>query len=63
MNRQPLPPYSGDDAECPKCSNLGAYTAWQPAEKLGGHQLTEEHLRRECKRCNYRWKEALNPPA
>lgn len=57
-----LPPYSGEDAQCVKCSNTGAFTEWRPAESLGTTVLKAEHLRRQCTRCDYRWDEALNPP-
>lgn len=58
-----LPPFSGDDTQCPKCSHIGAYTEWRSAETLGRTNLTEERLRRRCTRCDYEWDEALNPPA
>lgn len=53
-----LPPYSGEDALCPKCSNIGAYTEWQEVRLAA-----TECLRRRCHRCDYTWNEALNPPA
>lgn len=65
-----LPPYSGDDSVCIKCSNHGARTTYQPAiERV----LTEyngrnerrgplpERLERCCRRCDFQWDEALNP--
>jgi hypothetical protein len=58
-----LPPYSGEDALCPKCSNIGAYTEWLEANRLGASELDPERLRRCCSRCDYTWNEALNPPA
>lgn len=61
MNEQ-LPPYSGDEPRCSKCSNVGAYTEWQEASRLGKTILAPEHLRRRCARCDYEWNEALNPP-
>ncbi|MET9321932.1 hypothetical protein ABZX75_17320 [Streptomyces sp. NPDC003038] len=67
----PLPPYSGRETLCAKCSNLEAYTRFQPAI---GHPRTEEYngrlerrgplperLERQCERCDYQWDEALNP--
>lgn len=26
---KPLPPFSGDDTQCPKCSNNSAFTKYQ----------------------------------
>lgn len=57
-----LPPYSGDDTQCTKCSNIGAYTEWKAAEGLGRTVLKPDRLRRRCARCDYEWDEALNPP-
>jgi hypothetical protein len=59
---QPLPPFSGDDTQCPKCSNNGAFTKYQEAEMLGPSYLQRERLQRCCARCDYTWDEALNPP-
>lgn len=59
---KPLPPFSGDDTQCPKCSNLGADTRWVDAEMLGPSYLQRERLERRCTRCDYTWDEALNPP-
>lgn len=60
---EPLPPYSGEDALCLKCSNTGAYTEWREAHRLGAAELKPECLRRRCNRCDYEWNEALSPPA
>lgn len=60
---KPLPPFSGDNTQCPKCSNHGAYTEWKEAETLGSSYLQRERLRRRCTRCDYEWDEAINPPA
>lgn len=57
-----LPPYTGDDAQCPKCSNVGAFTEWQDAYRMGAAELDSERLRRRCERCDFEWDEALNPP-
>lgn len=58
-----LPPYSGDDALCPKCSNVGAQTEWREASRMGVTVLTPECLRRCCNCCDFEWDEAVNPPA
>lgn len=60
---KPLPPYSGRDTQCPKCSNIGASTHHEEAEMLGPSCLQQERLRRACTCCGYEWDEALNPPA
>lgn len=65
---RPLPPYSGDDATCIKCSNVGARTTYRRFGEPGYGQVGvaanfPERLERECNRCDYRWNEALNPPA
>ncbi|MEU0671333.1 hypothetical protein ABZ330_00275 [Streptomyces sp. NPDC006172] len=62
-----LPPFSGDDAKCPKCSNEGAFTEHKKAgvprsDGYGGMRLPER-LERRCGRCDFTWDEALNPPA
>lgn len=59
---KPLPPFSGDDATCAKCSNVGAYTEWRGAEYPAPAYRQQERLRRRCARCEYEWDEALNPP-
>ncbi|MFI8962092.1 hypothetical protein ACIGO8_08245 [Streptomyces sp. NPDC053493] len=45
-----LPPFSGPNPRCIKCGNRGAYT----------HYVNQfpQHLRRECDRCSYPWREA-----
>lgn len=66
MARQ-LPPFSGDDAVCPKCSNEGAYTEHKPAGEPRSGEFAgigqPERLERRCDRCGFVWDEALNPPA
>jgi hypothetical protein len=67
-----LPPYSGTETPCPKCSNPEADTRHQPALAPGmllqshGGRLRRgplpERLQRECQRCEFRWDEALCPP-
>lgn len=61
-----LPPYSGDDTQCPKCSNIGAYTEHKKAGEPGSGSPIgiglPERLERRCSRCDYEWDEALNPP-
>lgn len=65
-----LPPYSGDDAECVKCSNGEAFTRYRPA--IGRHMADRngvtaprgplpERLQRDCQRCDFSWDEALDP--
>lgn len=60
MPKQPLPSFSGDNPTCPKCRNVGAFTKWKAAYRLGGSVLEEECLTRSCTRCEYEWAEALN---
>jgi rubredoxin len=64
-----LPPFSGDDTTCPKCSNADAFTRYRPAGEHGsdeaaifGPSTRGERLERTCARCDYVWDEALNPP-
>lgn len=67
-----LPPYSGEETPCPKCSHPEAYTKHQhalaPATLLRDDAGTlrrgplPERLRRECKSCEYSWDEDLCPP-
>jgi len=68
-----LAPFSGEETPCPKCSNPEAYTKYHRA--IGPHMVLRddnagtlqrgplpERLKRECKRCDYSWDEALCPP-
>jgi hypothetical protein len=61
-----LPPFSGDDAVCAKCSNVGAFTEHKAeGEPRPGNFVglgEPERLERRCARCDYVWDEALNPP-
>lgn len=63
-----LPPFSGDRPRCRKCGVLGAHTEWQPrkAPVYDRTQLVraaeDEHLRRSCIRCGYRWREDIVRP-
>lgn len=68
-----LPPYSGEETTCPKCSHPEAYTKHQRALALGMLLRDDsagtlrrgplpERLRRECKSCEYSWDEDLCPP-
>jgi len=64
-----LPPYSGDNPTCPKCSHQGAITRRRAAGEHGsgdvptfGPSPKGERLERECWRCDFVWDEALNPP-
>lgn len=65
-----LPPYSGPDTECVKCSNGEAFTRYRPA--IGRHLADRngvtalrnrlpERLERQCQRCDFEWDEALEP--
>jgi hypothetical protein len=65
-----LPPFSGDDTTCPKCSQVGAFTRHRAAGEYGSDEHATfgpsdrgERLERACTRCDYVWDEALNPPA
>lgn len=64
-----LPPYSGEDAVCPKCLHAEAFTwyrsplaprllqpDWNGTLRRGPRP---ERLERECSRCTYKWDEAL----
>ena len=64
-----LPPYSGDNPTCLKCSHQGAITRHRAAGEHGsgdpatfGPSPKGERLERECQRCDYVWDETLNPP-
>lgn len=67
-----LPPYSGPDSCCAKCSNLGAYTQHRRPVAPGVLIRSEdaplrrgplpERLERRCERCDFTWDEALCPP-
>ncbi|MFC9287248.1 hypothetical protein [Streptomyces sp. NPDC057052] len=67
-----LPPFSGDDAACPKCGNQGASTRYRAAKPRGLWEWNDttilrgpvpERLQRECDRCGFCWDEALDPVA
>jgi hypothetical protein len=62
-----LPPFSGEDTECVKCSHPEAFTAYRPAvhhavEEFNGQVRRgplPERLERRCQRCDFQWDEAL----
>ncbi|MFD3978326.1 hypothetical protein ACFWR6_07035 [Streptomyces griseus] len=67
-----LPPFTGDDAVCPKCSHFEMLTRYRPAkssqvvEEFNGKPRRgplPERLERECGRCDFAWDEALLSPA
>lgn len=65
-----FPPFSGDDVRCSKCGNDGASTTYRSHGRCI-HQVSHnvvirigelnERLCRECRRCGYRWDEAVMP--
>jgi hypothetical protein len=61
-----LPPFSGDDTTCCKCSNEGALTRYiaenQPSCGLRVGLGRPQRLERRCTRCGFEWDEAINPP-
>lgn len=67
-----LPPYSGPQVVCAKCSHVGAFTehhaAGTPGRTLGSDTRwgrvasLPERLERRCERCDFAWDEALCPP-
>ncbi|MFJ2206003.1 hypothetical protein [Streptomyces microflavus] len=68
---EPLPPYSGDDPLCAMCSHDLAYTQFRAEQvraqrefngRMERHAVFPARLERQCKRCEYQWDEALNPP-
>lgn len=66
---EPLPPFSGDEPTCPKCSHSEAYTEYKPEGAPGSGSLNwgagsgrVERLERRCGRCDFTWDEAINPP-
>ncbi|MFF3096756.1 hypothetical protein [Streptomyces cyaneofuscatus] len=68
---EPLPPYSGEDALCAMCSHDLAYTYFRAERarvqrefngRMEWHHAFPARLERQCKRCDYQWDEALNPP-
>lgn len=52
-----LPPYSGRESVCVKCSYIGAGTRYRAADEHAA-----ERLERECLCCAYVWAEALATP-
>ncbi|MEU2487103.1 hypothetical protein ABZ593_21150 [Streptomyces sp. NPDC012617] len=65
-----LPPFSGEQTECVKCSAIEAFTRFRPACPRGMWDYNRstamrgplpERLERQCQRCDYQWDEALNP--
>lgn len=64
---EPLPPYSGENPTCAKCSHTEAMTEYkaqgEPRSGSGSwHGMGRERLERRCLRCGYQWDEDLNPP-
>ncbi|MFD6935279.1 hypothetical protein ACFWAP_03855 [Streptomyces goshikiensis] len=68
----PLPPYSGAEALCVKCSYPEAFTRYRPALRVGLRGPEEfngaarrgplpERLERACGRCDFQWDEDLVP--
>ncbi|MEH0402914.1 hypothetical protein ACFY7V_03745 [[Kitasatospora] papulosa] len=64
-----LPPFSGDDPLCAKCSNVDAFTDYRAAGEYGSDEPRRmmpsrkgERLERRCGRCSFTWDEALVPP-
>lgn len=62
-----LPPFSGDETTCSKCSHTEAYTEHKPAGEPRSGSFSgigePERLERRCARCDFIWDEAINPPA
>ena len=63
MTKDALPPFSGDDVECIKCGNVGAYTHYRKKGEPSPGEIAfgggpPERLDRECARCDYTWLEA-----
>jgi hypothetical protein len=67
---EPLPPYSGDETDCPKCGYIQAdtrYRAPRPKSLWEWNDQTiprgplPERLQRTCSRCDFTWDEALAP--
>ena len=63
-----LPPYSGEDTDCTRCANVGAFTHHRAAGEYSsdepprwGPSRKGERLERSCTRCGYVWDEALVP--
>jgi hypothetical protein len=65
-----LPPYSAEDAVCPMCQYMEAFTWFRPAivrtvtvpdwnGALARHGPLPKRLERECARCTFSWDEAL----
>ncbi|MEU7323344.1 hypothetical protein ABZ682_22755 [Streptomyces griseoviridis] len=63
-----LPPYSAENAICPKCQFTSAFTHYRPAvppvvilDWNGGPRRgpLPQRLERECERCSFCWDEAL----
>lgn len=66
MTTPELPPYSGEDVQCPKCGHVEATTRHREAGEprageivfLARAALYPERLERECWSCNFTWDEA-----
>ncbi|MFD3608999.1 hypothetical protein ACFWXA_13160 [Streptomyces atroolivaceus] len=65
-----LPPFSGEQTECVKCSDVDTFTRFRPSCPRGLWEYNgrttmrgplPERLERQCSRCDYQWDEALNP--
>lgn len=64
-----LPPFSGGDPLCRKCSHVDAYTDYRAAGEPSSNEPPRlrpspkgERLERRCGRCGFIWDEALVPP-
>ncbi|MEW2068431.1 hypothetical protein [Streptomyces sp. NPDC007346] len=64
-----LPPFSGDNPLCGKCSHVDAYTDYRAAGEYSSNERPRsapspkgERLERTCGRCGFIWDEALVPP-
>lgn len=64
---EPLPAYSGEDPQCPKCHEFGAIATYMQggtchhygAENVVLGYQPNERLHRACRTCGYQWDEAV----
>lgn len=61
-----LPPFSGDQTTCAKCSHTEAHTEYKSHGEPGTGSFSgigePDRLERRCSRCDFIWDEAINPP-
>jgi len=51
------PRFTGPNARCPKCGNVGAATSWVSSRVDKHGDELPEHMERKCGTCGYFWRE------